>query len=85
MWHIGFGKIAVIPSVNLEYSDEAATKIKAAKGYVSRWVEREGENDMPVQIEWEAVPPPLVKCIPNYSNQTWVPWDEALGERDPAP
>ena len=36
MWHLGYGKMAVIPSVNLENSKEAANKIKAANSYVRR-------------------------------------------------
>ena len=71
MWQQGYGKIAVIPSVNLEYSDEAAKKIKAQKGYVSKWVEQE-----PTMIDWNSEPPLQVKCIPTYGNQTWLPWDE---------
>ena len=83
MWHLGYGRIAVVSSVNLEYSDEAAKKIKAAKGYVSRFV---GDGDKGEdQIEWEANPPPTVKCMPSYKNQTWLPWEEQLTEHDPAP
>ncbi len=85
MWHHGYGKIAVIPSVNLEYSDEAAKKIKSAKGYVSRWVGNEGDNGMSARIEWETTPPPLIKCIATYPNQTWVPWDEQLVEHSSSP
>ncbi|KAK0713427.1 cryptococcal mannosyltransferase 1-domain-containing protein [Lasiosphaeria miniovina] len=35
MWFHGYGKIAVVPAVNLEYSDERAQQIKDAKGYTS--------------------------------------------------
>lgn len=74
MWNIGYGRIAVIPAVNLEYSDEAAEKIKALKGYVS---EHFGDSTAP--IAWQPSPPELVKCIPNsYADQTWVPWNETL-------
>lgn len=83
MWHFGYGKIAVVPSVNLEYSDEAATKIKAAKGYVSRFVG--GADEGEAQIDWEANPPSTVKCMPSYENQTWLPWEEQSVEHDPAP
>jgi alpha-1,3-mannosyltransferase len=83
MWHHGYGKIAVVPSINLEYSDEAATKIKSAKGYVSKWTNSDGDNT--VKIEWETTPPPRIKCIPNYSNQTWVRWDYQLAEHNPGP
>ena len=79
MWYNGHGKIAVIPSVNLEYSDEAAKKIKAQKGYVSKWVNADNK-DKDMKIEWDPVPPQNVKCIPNYEHQIWPPWDEGLPE-----
>lgn len=85
MWHHGYGKIAVIPSINLEYSDEAGEKIKAAKGYVSKFVGGPDEGDE--RIKWKTTPPPTVKCIPNgsYENQTWPPWEEQLAEYDQLP
>ena len=75
MWYLGFRKIAVIPSVNLEYNDESAKKIKAQKGYVSQWLERQDETR---KIDWEQEPPSQVKCLPKFDNQTWFLWDEAL-------
>ncbi|KAL9136760.1 MAG: hypothetical protein Q9175_002022 [Cornicularia normoerica] len=83
MWHLGYGKIAVIPSVNLEYSDEAAKKIKAVKGYVSRWSVG-GANDGEERINWETTPPSTVKCMPSYQNQTWLP-EEQLVEHESVP
>lgn len=87
LWRAGYGRIAVVPIVNLEYSDEAAMGIKDAKGYVSNWMGGAGEADE--RIVWEVDPPALVKCMPSYDNQTWLPWDPSkqkqLGERDPAP
>ena len=73
LWLLGYGKIAVVPSVNLEYNDEGGEKIKSAKGYVSRFVGGGDEND---KIEWQEKPPEKVKCIPKYENQYWRPWDE---------
>ncbi|KAM5350099.1 hypothetical protein ACJ41O_006604 [Fusarium nematophilum] len=32
MWFRGYGRIAVVPSVNLEYTDERAARLKTAKG-----------------------------------------------------
>lgn len=75
MWFHGYGKIAVVPSVNVEYSDDAAKKIKALKGYVSKHVVNEGDD---IKIEWETAPPEKVKCMPNYQNQEFKPWDEGL-------
>lgn len=79
MWNLGYGKIAVVPSINLEYSDEAAKKIKSAKGYVSERLNGEAGT---AQIEWELSPPPLVKCIESYANQSWLPWNESLAEHE---
>jgi alpha-1,3-mannosyltransferase len=79
MWHLGYGKILVVPSVNLEYSDEAARKIKSLKGYVSQWVNQDGDIDDPlVQVVWEKAPPPLIKCMSPMGNQKWLPWDYEL-------
>jgi alpha-1,3-mannosyltransferase len=76
MWYHGYGKIAVVPSVNVEYSDEAAKKIKALKGYTSQHLDKEGED---IQIQWEIEPPAKVKCMPGgYKDQTFVPWDEGF-------
>jgi alpha-1,3-mannosyltransferase len=82
MWHLGYGKIAVVPSVNLEYTNEAAAKIKSEKGYVSRWVESQLDNGQPTLIDWSTTPPPLVKCIESWADQHWAPWDEALTEHE---
>jgi alpha-1,3-mannosyltransferase len=79
LWKLGYGKIAVVPSVNIEYSDEAAKKMKDLKGYVSQWVDTDGEKDDPsIQIEWQATPPALIRCLGSFRDQTWVPWDEYL-------
>lgn len=80
MWVEGFGRIAVVPSVNVEYSDEAAGKIKALKGYVASHVAGEGGDG---RIEWEAKPPEKVKCMPDYQHQNFVDWDEGLRPRFP--
>jgi alpha-1,3-mannosyltransferase len=74
-WFNGYGKIAVVPSVNVEYSDEAAKKIKDLKGYVHKWTTE--ENDAR-RIEWKKDPPEKVKCMPSYDKQEFVPWDEGL-------
>jgi alpha-1,3-mannosyltransferase len=75
MWFHGYGKIAVVPSVNVEYSDEAAEKIKALKGYASMHVGNEGDD---VKIGWETAPPEKVKCMPDHQHQSFKAWDEGL-------
>jgi alpha-1,3-mannosyltransferase len=78
MWKAGFGKIAVVPSVNIEYSDEQAKKIKALKGYASSMVNMNEVNDKSSLIQWQKDPPEKVKCMRNYADQVWVNWDEGL-------
>ncbi|KAH8660438.1 cryptococcal mannosyltransferase 1-domain-containing protein [Xylariales sp. PMI_506] len=76
MWWAGFGRIAVVPSVNLEYSDKAGRKIKEEKGYTSKWVEQEETKN--TMIAWSQGPPAQIKCMPQWENQHWVPWNETL-------
>jgi alpha-1,3-mannosyltransferase len=82
MWWTGYGRVAVVPSVNLEYSDGMGRRVKAEKGFVSDWVGRDG--DMRVedvveqeQIEWMG-PPEMIKCMPTFTSQSWVPWNQSL-------
>ncbi|KAM3468650.1 hypothetical protein MY5147_007726 [Beauveria neobassiana] len=76
MWFRGYGKIAVIPTVNLEYSDERAKQIKDLKGYASKLVsEQDPANDV---FAWQQNPPDEVKCMPVWENQFWQKWDEGL-------
>ena len=79
LWRLGYGRIAVVPIVNVEYSDEAASKIKDVKGYVSNWMGEGSGCDE--RVVWEPQAPKKVKCMPTYGNQTWVPWEERGGER----
>ncbi|KAF3050528.1 hypothetical protein E8E11_009459 [Didymella keratinophila] len=76
LWTNGYGKIAVVPSVNVEYSDENAKRIKALKGYVASHITNEGDD---ARIEWEANPPEKVKCMPTHQRQFFVDWNEGLG------
>ncbi|KAF0315476.1 alpha-1,3-mannosyltransferase CMT1 [Colletotrichum asianum] len=75
MWNSGFGKIAVVPSINLEYSDEAGRKIKTSKGFTNQWVKPD-EDEKP--LDWSKEPPEKVKCMPSYEKQTWEPWNQGL-------
>ncbi|KAG5824055.1 hypothetical protein H9Q74_005854 [Fusarium xylarioides] len=75
MWSRGFRKVAVVPSVNLEYSDEKAADIKKLKGYVSEVVERQEEDGA---IDWVYDPPQQVRCMPTWENQSWRAWNETL-------
>lgn len=75
MWFRGYRKIAVVPIVNLEYSDEKAEQIKHLKGYASDLARSPGEDN---SINWVLEPPEKVKCMPTWDNQFWRPWNETL-------
>jgi alpha-1,3-mannosyltransferase len=74
LWFYGFGRIAVVPVVNLEYGDEAGRRIKEAKGYASKWVGAEGWRDE--RIEWQREPPEKVKCMADYADQFFEAWNK---------
>ncbi|AEO70631.1 glycosyltransferase family 69 protein [Thermothielavioides terrestris NRRL 8126] len=74
LWFHGYGKIMVVPSVNLEYSVERGREIKKLKGFASQAA---AEEDDDFRIEW-LPPPDLVKCMPTFNDQTWRPWNETL-------
>lgn len=73
LWFYGYGRIAVVPSVNLEYSDEKGRQIKEAKGYTSQWVGQGVAEE--TDFEWQDEPPETVKCIPSYDNQFFEAWN----------
>ena len=80
-WLEGYSKIAVVPTVNLAYSDESAIKAKALHGYVSDAVHQvKGEvvNNGSSKIDWETKPPEQVKCMSNFEDHSWVPWNQGF-------
>ncbi|KAL7757046.1 hypothetical protein ACKLNR_014039 [Fusarium oxysporum f. sp. zingiberi] len=75
MWYRGYGKIAVVPSINLEYKLEMGRKLKEKMGFTSDIVsEQDPDGD---HIEWQPDPPAKVKCIAEWDDQYWVPWNES--------
>ncbi|SCO92527.1 related to alpha-1,3-mannosyltransferase [Fusarium oxysporum] len=76
MWYRGYRKIAVVPSVNLEYKLDMGRKIKEKMGFTLDIVsEQDPAGDC---IEWKPDPPAKVKCIAAWNDQYWVPWNESL-------
>ncbi|KAL6872049.1 glycosyltransferase family 69 protein [Trichoderma novae-zelandiae] len=76
LWSKGHRKIAVVPSVNLEYSVGKARKIKEAKGFTSDTVSK--QDPAGDGIDWRLDPPNMVKCMPVWENQYWQSWNETL-------
>lgn len=78
LWMEGYSKIAVVPSVNLDYSDKSAKKAKALHGSVSEAVKGEDVNDGSLRIVWDDKPPEQVKCMVDFADQSWVPWNQGF-------
>ena len=78
LWYSGHGNVAVVPYVNVGYSDADTKKIKNKRGTVESWVAKEHTEREPLKIDWKDHPPAEVKCIENWGNQFWKPWDEGL-------
>lgn len=76
LWFHGYRKIAVIPSINLEYSVEKGKMIKEAKGFTSDNVSEQDPSED--KIDWRLEPPEKVKCMPTWENQYWQLWNETL-------
>ncbi|KAJ3536310.1 hypothetical protein NM208_g6777 [Fusarium decemcellulare] len=76
MWWRGYRKIAVVPTINLEYSNEKGKDIKDQKGYVSDLVKNQNEDS--AHIDWIYNAPDQVRCMPDWGHQSWRPWNETL-------
>ncbi|KAF2642195.1 hypothetical protein P280DRAFT_372219, partial [Massarina eburnea CBS 473.64] len=75
LWYHGYGKIAVVPTVNLAYSDGDAKRLREEKG----WAPQHLVSDEEALIEWIAEPPEKVVCVPWLrGDQTWYPWNQGL-------
>lgn len=72
---MGYGKIAVIPTVNLGYYNQ--TDIKVPKGYVSNYTNN-GVEKGGVKIDWQLEAPERVKCGPDLRGLRWMPWNDSL-------
>jgi alpha-1,3-mannosyltransferase len=75
LWFHGYGKIAVVPTVNLAYSDGAAKALRQQKG----WVQQHVVPDEEAMIEWTSTPPEKVVCVPWLrGDQEWYAWNQGL-------
>ena len=84
LWALGYGQIAVIPSVNVGYNDEQSRGAKEKHGYASGNIEQtEHDKGLSTEIKWQKAPPALVKCQTDWTHSSWAPWDDALEEHIP--
>jgi alpha-1,3-mannosyltransferase len=72
MWNNGFGKIGIVPSVNLGYEDN--DDVQKLRGSVSSWIQK---GDLGVEkIRWESEGPNKIKCWEGgvWEKPSWAPW-----------
>lgn len=75
-WATGYGRIAVIPTVNVGYNDEQSRFVKTKRGYASHTIQHTPEEkSFSTDIKWQTTPPEMVKCEPDWTHPTWVRWD----------
>lgn len=77
MWSMGYNKILVVPSISLGYDIGEGGKIKESEGHTSSWTGVEETSRLSNKIDWNPNPPDMVRCIPDWGNQFWKPWDHA--------
>lgn len=81
LWLRGYGKVAVVPSVNVEYGVENGKRIKIYKGYTEDNVANHDlEGD---RIEWVTKPPAQVLCQHGWHNQYPQAWDFGFKNTQP--
>jgi alpha-1,3-mannosyltransferase len=75
LWFRGYGKIAVVPSVNFGYTNVTGPRIKKKLGFASDWTSEHSAEDE--SIQWIG-PPDQVQCVDPWSKIYWQPWNETL-------
>ena len=75
---IGFGRVATIPSVNVAYNDGEGSRTKKRRGHVkdrvnvSEIIPPWYDDPKSPKIDWRP-PPGQIKCMPHWTQQSWVP------------
>ncbi|MCJ1339644.1 hypothetical protein MMC09_004934 [Bachmanniomyces sp. S44760] len=73
LWRLGLGRIQVVPTVNVGY-DNQITEIKDQHGRVEDHLNMTSHDLQTELIQWQDLTAPsLVKCMPSFPDQYWVP------------
>jgi len=77
-WARGYGRLAIVPSVNVAYTEEDVRKVRAEVGTVEAEYAKE-HTGAEEEVQWVREPPRIVKCYdPNSWASEWRAWDEGL-------
>ncbi|KAI9849196.1 MAG: hypothetical protein M1838_000273, partial [Thelocarpon superellum] len=71
LWRMKRGKIQIVPTVNVAYTDEIAALVATKHGLIEDHVD---VNDPTVAttMNWTAQPPGQLKCLPEWNQPSWV-------------
>ncbi|OXV09519.1 hypothetical protein Egran_02718 [Elaphomyces granulatus] len=72
-WAQGYGRIAVVPSVNVGYNVKASSIIKQLHGYAHEGISKAKASGLGELINWQKEPPGQVKCARVWELPSWVP------------
>lgn len=74
LWRLGLGRIQVVPSINVVYAEETEFNVvKDLRGRVEGTINISDEALQTERVQWQALPPSLVKCMPQLHAPYWVP------------
>ena len=73
LWRKGYGKIQVVPTVNVAYTVKEGRHAKEVQGRVGDSVVQDSETVSDALIPWQTTPPPMVKCAHFWAIPSWVP------------
>lgn len=68
LWRSEQGRVLVVPTVNVAYSDRESLFVKARRGYVNNTIEDGRHTE---RITWKMKPPGQVKCQPEWGPKRW--------------
>lgn len=72
-WAQGYGRIAVVPSVNVGYNVNGSSIIKQLHGYAHEGISKAKASGLGELIRWQKEPPGQVKCARTWELPYWVP------------
>ncbi len=72
LWRLGFGRIQVVPSVNVGY-DNRTEEAKDRHGRVEDALDMTSADLQSELVQWQDSPPSLVKCMAQFHEPYWVP------------
>ncbi|KAJ5155951.1 alpha-1-3-mannosyltransferase CMT1 [Penicillium capsulatum] len=73
LWRLGLGRILAVPTVSVAYEYNDTSVAKASHGYVHKTVDSAQYKKDLEMVKWQTVPPPMVKCMPVFNRQSWMP------------